>query len=306
MKKILILILFLAVMTRQRSGAQSPTPLQTGDSLYAKKNWAGAKMKYELYLKSDDSNSLVWNRLGYCNQSLGFLPEALSDYNKSLNRNPSPILKSVATLRTAQVYSLMNETETASAWLVRATALGYNSLYDLDSLPAFENLRKTPGYKPLRKQIYETVFPCSVNPRNHDFDFWIGDWTCFRTGTQTLAGYSHIESMAGGCAILENYSSTQAYTGKSFNYYDTVTGKWKQDWIGSGGPSDRQHYDQGEFSNGNMRFTYETTNPAGEKIKGNFIFYFIGRDSVRQYQDVIDTLGKTQSVTYDLMYIRKK
>jgi len=55
-----------------------------------------------------------------------------------------------------------------------------------------------------------------------------------------------------------------------------------------------------------MHFTYETTNTKGEKIKGNFIFYFISRDSVRQYQDVIDAHGKTASVTYDLMYIRRK
>jgi hypothetical protein len=173
-------------------------------------------------------------------------------------------------------------------------------------MPAFENLRKAPDFLSLRNQIYETVYPCSVNPRNHDFDFWIGDWSCYRTGTDVLSGYSHVESMAGGCAILENYTSTQAYTGKSFNYYDTVSGKWKQDWIGSGGPGDRQHYDRGEFANKNMHFTYETTIPSGEKVKGNFIFYSISRDSVRQYQDLIDSNGKTLSVSYDLMYIRRK
>ncbi|HEY4968022.1 MAG TPA: hypothetical protein VII28_16560 [Puia sp.] len=206
MKKMTILILFFSIVTKSWSG----------DSRYAKKNWAGAKMKYDSI------------------------------------RHSSPVFESEANLGTSQ-----------------------------------DN-------------------PCGSNPRNHDFDFWIGDWTCYRTGTDSLAGYSHIESMAGGCAILENYSSARAYSGKSFNYYDTVSGKWKQDWIGSDGPSDRQHYDQGEFSNGRMHFTYETTNTKGEKIKGNFIFYFISRDSVRQYQDVIDAHGKTASVTYDLMYIRRK
>ncbi len=306
MKKFPLLVLFFVNMMVQGSRGQSKDLLQSGDSLYAKKNWAGAKVKYAVYLKMNDTNSIVWNRLGFCFQNLGFLPEALHAYDQSLNHRPSPLVKSVVNLRTAQVYSLMNKDDSASAWLVRATALGYNSLNDLDSLPAFENLRKAPNFLSLRKQIYETVYPCSGNPRNHDFDFWIGDWTCYRNGTDVLAGYSHIESMAGGCAILENYTSTQAYTGKSFNYYDTVSGKWKQEWIGSGGPSDRQHYDQGEFTNGNMHFTYETTNPAGEKVKGNFIFYFISHDSLRQYQDLIDSSGKTLSVSYDLMYIRRK
>ena len=112
--------------------------------------------------------------------------------------------------------------------------------------------------------------------------------------------------MAGGCAILENYTSTQAYTGKSFNFYDTANGKWEQVWIGSGGPGDRQRYLNGEFKNGAMHFTYETTDPKGEKQKGTFIFYFINKDTVRQYQDVRDDNGKIISVTYDLTYRRKK
>jgi tetratricopeptide (TPR) repeat protein len=306
MRKNFAIVLFFEILVVKISSGQSSTLLLSGDSLYTNKNWAGAKMKYDVYLKTDDSNSLVWNRLGFCNQNLGLFLEALADYNKSIIHNPSPLVKTVATFRTAQVYSLMNQKENASSWLVRATSLGYNSLNDLDSLPAFENLRKGPDFQSLRKQIYESVYPCSRNPRNHDFDFWIGEWNVYRTGTETLSGYSHIQPMAGGCAILENYSAMQAYTGKSFNYYDTVSGKWKQDWIGSGGPSDRQHYDQGEFTRGNMHFTYEMTNAKGEKIKGNFIFYFISSDSVRQYQDVIDSSGKTISVTYDLTYIRKK
>ena len=90
------------------------------------------------------------------------------------------------------------------------------------------------------------VYPCSKEPRNHDFDFWNGDWNYYRTGTQILSGTIHVEAMAGGYAILENYTTNQAYSGKSFNFYDTITGKWEQDWIGSGGPSDRQRYMNGE------------------------------------------------------------
>jgi hypothetical protein len=54
-----------------------------------------------------------------------------------------------------------------------------------------------------------------------------------------------------------------------------------------------------------MHFTYETMNANGSKTKGTFIFYNIGRDSVRQYQDVTDDSGKIISVTYDLTYLRK-
>ncbi len=75
------------------------------------------------------------------------------------------------------------------------------------------------------------------------------------------------------------------------------------DWIR--GPVDRQHYYNGEYKNGNMHFTYQVANPDGTHTKGNFIFYNISRDSVRQYQDITDENGKIISVTYDLTYLRK-
>jgi hypothetical protein len=58
------------------------------------------------------------------------------------------------------------------------------------------------------------VYPAAGN-RNHDFD-WIGDWNCYRTGTQILSGTSHVEAMAGGCAILENYTSYPGIFRKEF------------------------------------------------------------------------------------------
>jgi tetratricopeptide (TPR) repeat protein len=300
------LFLFFTFLFAELTFGQTIPALQTADSLYTNKNWAAAKMKYVTCLKEDGSNSMTWNRLGYCNQNLGLYEEAMRDYDQALSHQPVPMVKNIVLFRKATLYSLMNKPAEAKGWLVQATTAGYNSLNDLDSLPAFKNLRESPDFGNIRKLIYGIVYPCSREPRNRDFDFWIGDWNVYRTGTQLLSGYSHVEAIAGGCAVLENYTSTQAYSGKSFNYYDTVSGKWMQDWIGSGGPADRQHFDQGEFKDGMMHFIYNTTGPNGEKTRGNFIFYFISRDSVRQYQDVIDDQGKIKSVNYDLTYLRKK
>jgi tetratricopeptide (TPR) repeat protein len=308
MKKTLVFLTVLSglMISIESIYGQVNSELQTADSFYQNKNWTVAKQKYQKYLGDDSLNSLVWNRLGYCNQNLGNYTDAIGNYNRSLKLNPSPLVKGSAQMRLAMIYSILNNLKEASDWLMKATASGYNSLSDLDSLPAFSNLRASPNFREIRQNIYESVYPCSREPRNRDFDFWIGDWNVYRTGTQFLSGYSHVESMAGGCAILENYTSVQAYTGKSFNFYDTIAKKWEQDWIGSSGPVDRQRFYEGEFKNGAMRFTFTSTNPGGEKIKGNFIFYFISKDSVRQYQDVIDDNGKTISVTYDLTYLRKK
>jgi tetratricopeptide (TPR) repeat protein len=307
MKNIYTILACIALLTvtNETGYGQMKDNLQTGDSLYVKKNWAGAKLIYTKYLGDTSGNSMVWNRLGFCNQNLNLYAEAIENYKRSLINNPNPFVKGSAMSRLAMIYSIMNKTNESAEWLLKATATGYNSLYDLDSLDAFKNVRAAHDFRAVRLKVYEIVYPCSKDPRNHDFDFWIGDWNCYRTGTEILSGTSHIEAMAGGCAILESYTATQAYTGKSFNFYDSITGKWEQDWIGSGGPGDRQHYYNGEYKNGMMHFTYQTINPDGTKTKGNFIFYNISKDSVRQYQDVTDENGKTSSVTYNLTYLRK-
>ena len=301
----LILFLFLLLGVSVFVSGQINMVLQTADSFYTAQHWASAKKEYLNYLRNDSSNSIAWNRLGFCNQNIGLYQEAIYDYNKSMKNNPSAPVKNVVMIRIAMSYSLLNKIEESTDWLMKSTVAGYNSLKDIDSLEAFRNLRASSNFNNIRKKVYGIIYPCSKDPRNRDFDFWLGDWNCYRTGTQFLSGFSHVESMAGGCAILENYTSVQAYSGKSFNFYDTVTGRWEQDWIGSGGPADRQHYYNGVFKDGSMHFIYETTNSDGEKVKGNFIFYFINKDSVRQYQDIMDKSGKTISVTYDLMYLRK-
>jgi tetratricopeptide (TPR) repeat protein len=267
---------------------------------------APQKMKYAAYLGDTSLNAMIWNRLGFCNQNLGLYGDAITDYKKALASNPSPPVKNSALSRMAMVYSLMKKPDESAEWLLKATATGYNSLNDLDSLEAFSNIRKSSIFRDIRQKIYALVYPCSNEPHNRDFDFWVGDWNCYRTGTTIFSGTSHVEIIAGGCAILENYKSSQAYSGKSFNFYDSASGHWEQDWIGSGGPGDRQHYYNGEFKNGNMHFTYETTNPTGQKVKGNFIFYSIDPDTVRQYQDVVDETGRVVSVAYDLTYRRIK
>src|SRR5215471_14346391 len=72
---------------------------------------------------------------------------------------------------------------------------------------------------------------CS-NPKAHEFDFWIGKWTVYKNGTDTIVGYSEIKPMADGCAILESYKSARnSYTGNSLNKYNFETGKWQQFWV---------------------------------------------------------------------------
>lgn len=70
----------------------------------------------------------------------------------------------------------------------------------------------------------------------HQFDFWLGNWEVYKYGTDTLVGYSQIESIIDGIGLLENYSVVNGrYQGKSLNKYNPARQQWEQYWIDNSG-----------------------------------------------------------------------
>src|ERR1700759_907834 len=118
-------------------------------------------------------------------------------------------------------------------------------------------MRTDEKFKTLRDKAYAAAYPCSIDPKHRAFDFWIGEWDAYITGTQNLAGHSVIQAASGGCMILENWTSNKArYTGKSMNFIDAATGKWQQVWVGSEGGG--QHvFVNGEYRDSAMHFDFE-------------------------------------------------
>lgn len=150
----------------------------------------------------------------------------------------------------------------------------------------------------------QQVTSCMDIEKAREFDFWIGEWDAYVTGSEKLAGYSKIEMASGGCMILENWTSAnQPFTGKSMNFVDPATGKWKQVWVGSGGLNVTEFLN-GEYREGAMRFEYETKSPAGKRQFVKFHFYNISKNEVRQWHQTSED-GNTWVTTYDFTYKRK-
>jgi len=300
MKKI-ILLLACTVFGVQ---VIAQTKLQIADSLFAKQEWKTARQNYMAYMKDTSTQAYAWNRLGFCNQNLGNYDEALKDYQKALDNKPFPPTRGSATIRMARVYALTNKFDKSADMLVRSAATGYNPLPDMDTLADFKTMREAADFKTMREKVYNVVFPCAGDPHAHEFDFWIGEWDVYNSGAKFLVGHSVVQSISNGCALLENWTSAQASTGKSINYYDTQKGSWEQDWIGSGGGP--QHYYNGVYKDGAMQFTYEATNPQGQKTLGHFKFFNIDKNTVRQYLELSTDDGKTYQPSYDFTYVRKR
>ena len=76
--------------------------------------------------------------------------------------------------------------------------------------------------------------PCATEA-HRAFDFWVGDWEVFTTGTETQAGESRIESLSGGCAIRETWMPLKGPNGTSITLLNHRSARWEQLWIGGDG-----------------------------------------------------------------------
>jgi tetratricopeptide (TPR) repeat protein len=302
-----ILILFLIVTPSaiaQNTKRADQDLIKIADSFYYAHDWKNAKKIYESVLKDTSHNSIAWNRLGFSNYNLGNNDEALKGFQKSLAYNPIPPVKASALSRMARVHSLRNEKQKALTELDSAISAGYSNLSELDSLKEFNNLRSEASFIKLREKMYGIAYPCMINPHAREFDFWAGDWDVYATGTKTLVGHNAVQIISGGCALLENWTSP-ASTGKSINYFDPVTKKWKQAWAGSYAAG-IQEFVNGEYKDSAMRFKFEIRDAQGHRIIGRFIFYNEGPAQVRQFNETSADDGKTWTTSYDFTYIRKK
>ena len=76
--------------------------------------------------------------------------------------------------------------------------------------------------------------PCG-SAEHRQFDFWVGEWDVFATGTSKQVATSRIEKLHGGCTIRENWMPTSNPGGGSLNGYDARNRLWRQNWHDSSG-----------------------------------------------------------------------
>jgi tetratricopeptide (TPR) repeat protein len=300
----LTFLMVSAFLFRANAQTSSQLEIQKADSFYFAKDWANAKKLYEHSLKDTSRDGFAWNRLGFSYYSTGNMDAAMKSYSRSLQYGHVKLLYASVYSRMARINSAQNKKELALANIDSAVANGYSTYTELDSLGDFNSVRNDSRFKDLRQKSYMLAYPCMGNAQNRQFDFWVGEWDAYVRGTKRFAGHSVIQIVSGGCAILENWTSgSPYYSGKSLNYIDPATKKWRQTWIGS---PDVQEFVNGEYKDGAMRFVFEAIDAQGHKQIGRFIFYNEGPDQVRQFNETSNDDGKTWTTGYDFTYIRKK
>ena len=130
---------------------------------------------------------------------------------------------------------------------------------------------------------------------NSQFDFWVGNWNVYDRQDKKV-GENRIEKQYENCLIQENWVSTAANKGTSYNYYNPADSTWNQLWVDnqgsilnlSGGFQDdrmilksglqtsqkgQQYYNQISWINkpdGTVHQVWEILNPAGAVLQTAF------------------------------------
>lgn len=292
-------LLVMLVGMPELAFAQEPTP-DAAQVLFQTGNWNEAVKAYEALVKIEEQNPLFWNRLGYARHNLKNYAGAATAYERvvalSKTKNPTVLYN------LACAYARMNEKERALSSLTEAAGAGFAQPVNLQTDEDLENIRSESQFMTILAQVQNNATPCANDPLHRQFDFWVGEWDVYTPQGQK-AGMSSIQNILGGCVIFENWTGQRGYTGKSFNFVDPGTGKWRQTWVDAvGGKIEFT----GELEGKNMVFWSQEKDKDGKLHKRRLTFFNVSADTVRQYSEQTYDEGKNWNVEYDFSYVRKK
>jgi hypothetical protein len=291
--------LLLAVGFAAASHAAPPAPsAPAADALFQSGKWAEAAEAYRSLTEAEPGSGRYWNRLGACRHQLADYQGAVAAYRKAVEIGGNPQVM----YNLGCSYARLGDRDRALEWLNKALDGGFGSPEQLGGDADLASLAGDASFKTLLRRAEKVARPCVGTPEHRQFDFWIGEWDV-RTSQGQPAGDSTIQLILGDCILLENWTGRVGGSGKSFNFYNSGTGKWQQTWV-----DDRAGVTEyvGGLVEREMRFTATAIGADGAASLKKLTFFNQGPDQVRQLGENSADQGKTWTVDYDLTYLRKK
>lgn len=292
------LFVFVAVMglsscLAATARAQDAPHTARADSLFQAGDWLAAAEAYETVTQEDPSIHTAWTGLGLALHRLGRYDEAVLAYARAIDLEQRIPLNQFHIAR-AQV--ALGNAEAAVEFLEKAVAApaGGPGFFALRDTPEFEELRGNERFDAL----IEDLKPCNAH-EYRQFDFWIGTWEVFNAADQKV-GENTIQSIFGGCAVREQWESVGAHRGGSFNYYDSATERWHQNWVSN--VDNPLRLSGGLDETGRM--VLQTIDRSDRLDRITWTPRFDG--SVRQLWEQSTDGGRTWNVVFDGKYVKKE
>ncbi|MEZ5418049.1 MAG: hypothetical protein R2708_11990 [Vicinamibacterales bacterium] len=152
---------------------------------------------------------------------------------------------------------------------------------------------------PSQAQSAPAATPCA-SPEHRQFDFWVGEWTVTRPDGGP-AGTSRIESVLGGCALLEHWEAAKGGAGKSLTLYVAADREWNQTWVDAQG---NRIVLTGGWDGTRMVLRNAWTGAKGEAMRSELSWTPSADGRVRQVWRQSSDDGTTWTTTFDGTYTR--
>lgn len=296
----LVVPALVAAAPAQAGQAGTPSAQeQAANALLQQSDWAKAVAAFQALTESEPANPRAWFGLNLAFHGAGRYDEALAALPKA--RDAGYPNGAQLSFRAARAWARKGDAGKAFEYLTATVKGGWTNEASL-SVEDLASLRTDPRFAGIIEGVKRNAAPCEYDPNMRAFDFWIGEWDVQQTGRPRApqGSTSRIEKSLDGCLIIENWEPGVPPTGKSFNTWNRVLGKWEQFWVDSRGQV--THY-RGTFQpDGSL--LYESTENAGA-VWLRMTFFNVGPNEVRQFGQHSTDGGKTWQVRYDLTYIRK-
>jgi tetratricopeptide (TPR) repeat protein len=286
---ILLLVAAAAACAQDRSAAESAMKAQ---------QWEKAAAEYQKITNANPQDGSAWYQMGMALYSQNKFAEAASAFQHAAELKFTP---AISDYNTAASLARAGKKDEALTWLEKLPATGYAGVSQVQQDADFAALRPEPRYQAVLAALKKNAAPCEDSPESAQFDFWVGEWDV-QTPQGQHAGNSSIQKILGSCVVLENWSGG-GLDGKSFNVYNRNLKQWQQYWVDSSG---RVTVYTGSVTGGEMRYVAEAGPQNGTQVSRRMTFSQLGPGKVRQLGEFSNDGGKTWSVAYDLIYVKKQ
>lgn len=243
-----------------------------------------------------------WFAAGLNHHAAARYDEAIQAFNQAIQRNYQPV--TAVMMRIARAQSMKNNGPAALDMLQNAADNGFANLVLLQNDNDFAVARNDPRWGKILRQVDLNGKPCLTDRRYRTLDFWIGDWAVTNFGNGAPAGENDVHASLDGCLIIENWTPSNGNRGrgKSLNFFDATTERWRQVYITDTGTV----LDfTGEPRDGAMHFTrnYQLN---GRRIQERMVFTPLEGGDVHQNWELSPDDGRTWQPLLNGRYIRKR
>lgn len=140
--------------------------------------------------------------------------------------------------------------------------------------------------------------PCTSDA-HRAFDFWLGEWKVTNPDG-SHAGDNTITAIQGGCVLREDWrSGSSAFTGTSYNFYNTADKRWEQIWLDNQGG--HLHLMGERVANKMILRSAKQLNAEGVEVQNQITWTRHEDGSVQQEWRVMSP-GREDQIAFDGLY----